>query len=432
MSCVPLEQGTAASQTAAEYYSDKTLHTDNHVYLEHVRLVQMYTETDNPEEIFNPPLVPLSQQQPVILEFDLVQPEQIRCSVKLVYCNADWTPSGLVDMQFLEEYNQFYITDYNASTGTRTGYWHYRFQVPRVKLPGNYLAVVTGPGGDTDYLLTRRLLVYAERVSVGMQVGFAAGAAARFVNQQVDFSVNYPDYPLVNPQQTVKVVLRQNFRWDNAKYNLTPTILREDIQRLEYTFFTGENSFPAGNEYRAFDIRTIRSLGLGIGRIRTDTTQYVVELAPEKSRKNDVYSQQFDINGMYFIGQREYGNGDVNGEYVLVKFTLRAPEQEGTVYIFGGLTDWQLDKRYRCTYDAAKGIYTATAFLKQGYYNYAYVIKPNAGTAAIDETTLEGSHNITENKYDVLVYYRPPGTRADLLVGYKRTSYFGRDGRSGR
>ena len=36
-----------------------------------------------------------------------------------------------------------------------------------------------------------------------------------------------------------------------------------------------------------------------------------------------------------------------------------------------------------------------------------------------DETYFEGTHYETENQYDLLVYYRPPGTRADLLIGYQ-------------
>jgi hypothetical protein len=31
----------------------------------------------------------------------------------------------------------------------------------------------------------------------------------------------------------------------------------------------------------------------------------------------------------------------------------------------------------------------------------------------------EGTHQETENQYDLLVYYRPPGTRTDLLIAYK-------------
>ena len=56
--------------------------------------------------------------------------------------------------------------------------------------------------------------------------------------------------------------------------------------------------------------------------------------------------------------------------------------------------------------------------LKQGYYNFDFAVAGARGTAP-DETYFEGSHYETENQYDLLVYYRPPGTRADLLIGYK-------------
>jgi len=34
----------------------------------------------------------------------------------------------------------------------------------------------------------------------------------------------------------------------------------------------------------------------------------------------------------------------------------------------------------------------------------------------------EGSFNNTENRYDILVYYRPPGSRSDLLIGYQEVN----------
>jgi hypothetical protein len=40
----------------------------------------------------------------------------------------------------------------------------------------------------------------------------------------------------------------------------------------------------------------------------------------------------------------------------------------------------------------------------------------------VDETYIEGSFSSTENTYEVFVYHRPPASRADQLVSYRRTS----------
>ena len=60
--------------------------------------------------------------------------------------------------------------------------------------------------------------------------------------------------------------------------------------------------------------------------------------------------------------------------------------------------------------------------LKQGFYNYEYAFLPE-GSTQYDLTTLEGSYSLTENYYEVLVYFRPIGARYDQMVGYNRVSY---------
>ncbi|HNC30821.1 MAG TPA: DUF5103 domain-containing protein, partial [Cyclobacteriaceae bacterium] len=58
--------------------------------------------------------------------------------------------------------------------------------------------------------------------------------------------------------------------------------------------------------------------------------------------------------------------------------------------------------------------YTATVLLRQGYYDYQYVVK----SATVPYDYFEGNHFETENDYEILVYYRSFQPQADLLVGY--------------
>jgi hypothetical protein len=69
-------------------------------------------------------------------------------------------------------------------------------------------------------------------------------------------------------------------------------------------------------------------------------------------------------------------------------------------------------------YDAARNRYTTQTLLKQGVYDYQYVWV-DAATGKADSEALEGSYFETENDYQILVYYRPPGSRWEELVGYK-------------
>jgi hypothetical protein len=73
------------------------------------------------------------------------------------------------------------------------------------------------------------------------------------------------------------------------------------------------------------------------------------------------------------------------------------------------------------------GVYEGTAFLKMGFYNYAYVTKKKddpAAKASFEFT--EGNYFETENDYLILVYYRSMGGRADELVGMFSLNTLGR------
>ncbi|PIQ21504.1 MAG: DUF5103 domain-containing protein, partial [Cytophagales bacterium CG18_big_fil_WC_8_21_14_2_50_42_9] len=243
-----------------------------------------------------------------------------------------------------------------------------------------------------------------------------------FTNQQINFNLYYNNYPLVNPSQEVKVVLRQNYRWDNAKLNLRPRYVRDNEKRLEYTFFELQHTFPGLNEFRFFDNRSRRFLGANVATANRAVVPEEVVLTRDLNRAQEVYSSQIDINGRFVYGNRDYGNEAANADYNWITFTLETPKPApGDVYIFGELSDWKLLPEYKMTYDAANQRYTGRIFLKQGYYNYYYAVQASGATNP-DVIYFEGSFNTTENMYDILVYYRPPGSRSDLLIGYQEVN----------
>jgi hypothetical protein len=394
------------------------------VYDPNIHSVQCYLQSGHPEEVINPPVVPLSQEQALVLEFDQLNTPQQRFVARLIYCNADWTEARITQIQYLQDFNEFYITDVTPSSNTKVPYFHYRFRIPRVKLSGNYLLVVADQNGRN--MLSRRLLVYEQGVTVTARPVLTTGGSAQFTNQQLDFTINYHQYPLVNPVQEVKVMLRQNYRWDNAKVNLHPQYVREVEKRLEYTFIELQHTFPGLNEFRFFDNRSRRYLGANVAGANREVVPEEILLAGDQTRSREAFSQQIDINGQYVTGNRDFANGGLNADYNWVTFQLRAERPApGDVYVFGALSAWQLQPQFKLTYDPATQVYAGKALLKQGYYNYYYAVQA-PGAAAGDETYFEGSYQQTENQYDILVYYRPPGSRTDLLIGYTKVSYNGR------
>ncbi|MFD2515451.1 DUF5103 domain-containing protein [Pontibacter locisalis] len=418
--CVPIEEQVQSSGGIKS--AQAQIRYQDFVYDESINSVQTYLATGGPEQVLNPAVTPISQEVPLILEFDRVNAGPQRLIAKLIHCNANWTPSDLNETQYLNDFNEFFITDVMNSINTRVPYVHYRFRLPRVKLSGNYLLLVSEEGGNP--LLTQRVMVYQNTVTVVAKLGAPLGPGGRDTRQPVEFNVFYKDYPIVNPSLEVKAVVRQNYRWDNAKFIPRPTFVQDAQRRLEYVFFEPKDLFQGLSEFRAFDTRSLNFNGLGVQSINLQASPVEVNLFLDKSRQANVYSQEPDINGMRIYGNKQYGNGEVNGDYTWVDFELQAPEVPGAVYIMGELTNWRPKEDARLIYDIERGVYSGRLLLKQGYYNYYYALKPD-NAAETDASFFEGSHFETENIYDFLIYYRPPGTRADLLIGYEEI-YFNR------
>jgi hypothetical protein len=398
---------------------------EDYIYSETIKTALLYPAADRPEDprrFLAPAILPLDANRPFILEFDDLTADYRGFRAKLFHCNADWSRSVLNDIEYTFEYNDYPITTFTQSFSTKVPYYHYRFEVPRVKLSGNYVLVVYSER-ERKPVLSRRLMYYEPRVSIAAQARFSQSIQEQFSHQQIDFSIDYKSYRLVAPQTDLKVVIRKNFRWDNAKTGFKPTNVRPFDQVLEYQFFNLENTFQGGNEYRYFDSRTLAGRGFGIYEIErlADFTRLI--LSPDQPRANGAYLQMDDFNGQYIVDQRESGNGSVEADYTPVVFTLKMPEVPGaTLYVNGAFNLWLLNDLNRMTYNAQLQAYQAVILLKQGVINYNYAVQEQ-GTKVPDETQVEGSFVNTENDYDILVYFRPPAARADQLVGYRTVEW---------
>jgi hypothetical protein len=394
---------------------------DDFIYTDDIKTVFLYPgieDKENPTRLIAPPIIPIQSSFPLVLEFDDMTTNLSGLRAKIIHCNADWTKSNLNDIEFTYEYNDYPITTYEQSFSTKVAYTHYRFEVPKLKLSGNYVLVVSTDRGRRT-LLTRKFMIYDSKVNITAQARFSQGIQQQFSDQQIDFSIDYKGYNLISPQQDLKVILRKNFRFDQTRSGFKPTNVRPFDQILEYTFFDLENTFPGGNEFRYFDSRTLSGRGYGVYALERSTENTSLTLTPDRSRADNGYLQIEDLNGQYIVDQKESGRGSVEGDYTPVLFTLKVPEDpDVTFYVNGAFNLWQLNDRNRMEYNADTQAYQADILIKQGVINYEYTaVKGNPPKA--DDGYVEGNYGVTENDYDILIYHRPPTSRSDLLIGYK-------------
>lgn len=416
-SCMPVPGSSSSTPAGTEI--NKTLQFQDKVYEENIQTAILYPLTGETEAEILPAALPLRQEYPLVLKFDELHGEIDNYNVRIVHCNFDWTESSLNNAEFMEDFNEFPIRDYEASFNTRVPYIHYRFLVPRVKLPGNYLLVVYRGRNKNDIILSKRFIVFDQRVQVIPEIGLSSGIPERNLNQQINFAVNYGNITIPNPYEGVDVVIRQNQRWDNAIRNLKPTFVREAEQVLEYHHFDLENNFKGGNEFRFFDLRSIHFSGQNIGDIKITENRVDAFLLIDENRQHDAYGQHNDINGEFVVNNLEASPRETASEYVNVHFFLEAEQKaRGNVYIAGELTNWEFKEDNLMHYNSELQGYTGSLFLKQGWYNYQYLVKDGR-----NPYLFEGSHFEAENQYEIIVYHRPPGARADLIVGYMDLRY---------
>ena len=124
-----------------------------------------------------------------------------------------------------------------------------------------------------------------------------------------------------------------------------------------------------------------------------------------------------DLNGQFVIDNYETNRGETESDYVRVSFFLKSDSLDNKkVYVNGAFNNWLLDEKNLMHYVPENQAYEVYVQLKQGIYNYNYLTVDSKGNRS--ESDFENTHSQTENAYEIFVYHRPIGSRADALVGY--------------
>lgn len=390
------------------------------VYDPNIKTVQLYVRDEGFDQQLNLPVIAISQNSPLYLEFDEMGQDFNSYYLKIVHCDRNWNSSNLLDSEFIRDFiNDFLITNYRQSIATRTQYVHYEVAIPKVKVSGNYAVLVYKDGQQDKPVFTKRFVVYDTKVTIKADAVASAGVEERFTHQQIDFNIYYGNYPFIfNPYEEIQVVLRQNGRWDNANYTIKPLFIKENERVLDYKHFNLENNFKGLNEFRFFDTRRIRNNSMNIEDINFNADIIKVKVLPDPIRSDKNYGFYFDANGRYNIASKELGALTVDPDYTHVTLELDTKHMlYGKIYVLGEFNHYTADEKSVLTYLPDQKKYSITLLLKQGYYNYLYGLKLT-DSHAIEHDELEGSFFQTENIYEIMVYHKPMGARFDSVIGY--------------
>ncbi len=393
-------------------FSAKASAQNNEVLSTHVASLQV-TYGDNWQD---PPVGMLGSETPMVIGFDDMMHEYHRYAYKIEHCDADWQPSnGLFVSDFAQGVvDGNIIKDVAESEGMNQLYTHYSLQIPneevRLTLSGNYRVTVYDDNSGEE-ILRAYFMLCEPLMGMTMSMTTNTDIDINHSHQQLSAKLNYGQLKVSRPEEQIRTVFLQNWRWDNARHNVRPQYSTTDGLQWNHA---RDLIFDGGNEYRKFELLDVMHPTMGVEHTYWDGHDYHAYLWRSEPRPS--YDYEADANGAFYIRNMDNAYNDIASEYILVHFTLKAPRQDGDVYISGRWTNGELSDKYLLTYDEQNQEYTATVKLKQGYYSYQYLVLKADGTTA--PVTTEGNFFQTENSYQALVYYRPDGARTDRLVAY--------------
>ena len=376
----------------------------------YIKTVQFYGNTAQSQL----PLIQLGT--PLRLSFDDIIGDESDFYYTITHYNYDWTPSVLVKNEYIDGVDDVRIMNYTNSVSTLQLYTHYELTIPNqyttgITKTGNYLLEIFNE--NEELIFSRKFMIYNPMVSVGAEVLRSRDLNFIEEKQVVNFFIDSGENVLVNPKNTVKTLIIQN---NNLKNTITGPEPQYSIgNRLEYRY-NDELSFYAGNEFFDYDNKNIRS---ATNRIQFVDLQelYHNYLYGNVTRSDREYTYNPDINGNFVVRTMQGSNPNIHAEYAWIHFSLDHPQRPDgeEVYIYGNFNNYDLEDATRMYYNADNGRYETALLMKQGYYNYKYVVAKNG--QKLSKNPISGDFWETENEYDVLVYYRPPGARFDELVG---------------
>lgn len=383
---------------------------------DYIKTIQLFGEL----EFAGTPIFKLGQ--PLRITFDDINGDESDYYYRISHYNFDWSPSVLYKNEFLDGFDEVRIINYENSFNTLQPYSHYTLTIPNedtrgFNVSGNYMIEIYD--SENEVVFSRKFIIYEDLSTVRGYVKRSRNIKYINSRQSIQFEIESPESQILrDPNRTVKTLVIQNNDLHTAITNLTPQFTITNTLVYKYD---QESSFEGGNEFLSFDNKEIRSATADIQTIELQDI-YHNYLYTDIVRANRRYTFNPDINGGFVIRNLRAENSNVEADYAWVHFYLECyePLDDGEIHIYGNFNNYTLDDSTKLEYDQKNGIYHLKKLMKQGFYNYKYILLRADGS--IDKGFISGNFDETENEYTIIPYYRAPGARYDRAIGIGNTN----------
>lgn len=368
------------------------------------------------------PVIGLNSTDVIEINFDALHHASGWFAYKITHCNADWTPSSLSAAEYMKGFQNPSIDDFANSLNTNVSYTNYRLFLPnedvQFKVSGNYVVSVYNENTPGKIAFTACFSVVDSKVKIIGLVNNNTRSNFNDTCQQLSFVVKHPEYDIKSPKTDLKAFVYQNGHRSITSDSIVPHSVRQG----EIVFQNNPGlTFKAGNEYRKMEFLDNQGNGIHIKRTQYKRPYYYIELMTDYIRRNSPYIYDQDRNGRFVIRSSEVEDADTEACYSYVHFCLKSDSIEGgKVYLDGQLFNNTLNSQNEMIYNPENNTYEKTVLLKQGTYNYQYLIVNDENTD--NAQTIEGNFAETENEYLIMIYHRPAEIQYDKLIGVKTIS----------
>lgn len=385
-----------------------------HLNAQHLRTMKVMKEGN----FMSPPVIRLGSDERISINFDEWNEDYSDLQYRLIHCGPDWKPSRLLESEYLDSFNIGDIEDWAFSSNTFVHYVNYQLFIPNEeinpKVSGNYIVEIFRRGDPDEVLGEARFAITEQvaRIEGAMTTRTDRGTNTEW--QQLELEVIPTDVKIDDPFTEVTLIAIQNSDPSTERQINNPS--RVDGKLLFYNHIP-QLIFKAGNEFRRFESIRTNYTDMHVDSVRYLGKNYHVWLTPDYDRADSEYYYDQTQQGRFLV--REYNSSDSNlgADYITVHFKLDTPDIPGAdVYVSGEFTGYRYDESCRMHYDYIDGAYHLEMPLKQGSYNYRYVVIPHNGTSAPDSSLIEGDKYETRNEYRIQVWYNPRGSRYSRLI----------------
>ncbi len=389
---------------------------DDIIYDKNINTVRIHKFNDQ----LSNPIIFLNSKDSLKLSLDDFNDKYRKLYYRIIHCDSEWKKTDLNETEYLNGFSVNEIYDYENSFNTKIKYRNYFLKIPNKEIEitksGNYVIQIKD---DDKILLEKKFYVAENEVNLRSTVNKVKLIEYRNTKQNINIEIDLMNLNVSDPFSEIKLVIKKNNSNIEKIENLKPLFVKDRTLIYDYE---NESNFWGGNQFRYFNTSSTKYLSDRIENIIVDSTiTFVIE--EDWPRLLENYIIYPDINGNFYIDCETCWNSDTESEYVDVKFKLNYDEKisYGSVYLIGNFTNWNLNDNFKLDYDQISRSYIKTIKIKQGYYNYQYILLDNYSNLS-SSNIFEGSHYQTTNDYYIYVYFEQAQSRYTRLVGYKKIS----------